>query len=529
MTGRSHRMPLGAPVLCVNPRMLRRLASLTAAVLATAAAPAVTAAAATPPPARHVWVIQLENKSYDDAFVKNMANQYLWRTLPQAGLLMRQYHGTGHASLDNYITQISGQAPNPLTQADCQLYTDVLPGIIGTDGQAIGQGCVYPPKVRTLVDQLEAKGLTWKGYMEDMGNDPAREPATCGNPTLNKQDPTQGATEQDQYAARHNPFVYFHSILDVPGRCAAHVVPLPPLADDLKQVATTPNFSWITPNLCNDGHDATPCKGKNTKGTNEGDLIAADAFLARWVPLIMKSKAFQQDGLLFITFDESSISDAASCCAEPAGLNTPLPGIGGPGGGRTGAILLSPFVKAGSTTDMPYNHYSFLKSLEQVFGIDEYLGYANLPGLTPFGDDVYSRPGGGPVPLPGAMLPGDAGSTGKAEPLRLRASFTRAPRSLAALRSRLAHGLGIRVRITGSDRNVSPVRVRLLRRVRAGVFVPVASSGRLRLLKGGAGTLTLRLTRAGRARLKPGRYVVVAEVVHEGKVQRRAKATTTVR
>jgi hypothetical protein len=512
--------------------MLRRLLTSVALALTLAAVTGSASASATavgPPPARHVWVIQLENKSYDDSFVKNMANQYLWRTLPQAGLLLRQYHGTGHASLDNYITQLSGQAPNALTQADCPFYTDVLPGIIGTDGQAVGQGCVYPPKVRTLVDQLEAKGLSWKGYMEDMGNDPAREPATCGNPRMNAADPTENATEKDQYAARHNPFVYFHSILDVPGRCQAHVVPLPPLVDDLRQVATTPNFSWITPNLCNDGHDATPCKGKNTKGTNEGDLIAADAFLARWVPLIMKSEAFRQDGLLFITFDESSISDAASCCAEPAGLNTPMPGIGGPGGGRTGAILLSPYVRAGSTTDVPYNHYSFLKSLEQVFGIDEYLGYADLPGLVPFGDDVYTRPGGGPVPLPGALLPGDAGSTGRARPLRLRATLVRPPHGLAALRGRLQSGLQVRIRVTGTDRNVSPVRVRLVRRVRAGVFTPVADSGRLRLLRGGTGVLTLRLARAGRARLRPGRYVAVAEVVHEGKVQRRARVVTTVR
>jgi hypothetical protein len=513
--------------------MLRRLTAVltlvTALAAAAAAAVGAVTAAAAPTPAKHVWVIQLENKSYDDSFVKNMANMYLWRTLPQAGLLMRQYHGTGHASLDNYITQLSGQAPNPITQADCPIYQDVLPGIIGTDGQALGAGCIYPPQVKTLVDQLEAKGLSWKGYMEDMGNDPAREPATCGNPVMNKQDPTQGAAANDQYAARHNPFVYFHSILDVPGRCQSHVVTLPPLADDLKSVATTPNFSWITPNLCNDGHDATPCKGKNTKGTNEGDLIAADAFLAKWVPTIMRSKAFQQDGLLFITFDESSISDAASCCAEPAGLNTPMPGIFGPGGGRTGAILLSPYVKAGSTTDTPYNHYSFLKSLEQVFGIDQYLGYANLPGLQPFGGDVYGRPAGGPVPLPGQLAPGDAGSTGKAVPLRVRLTVSPRPRTLPGLRAGFKRGLRVGVRVTGSDRGVSPVGVRVVRRGRGGVFTPVATSGRLRLLKDGRGTFVLRLTTSARRRLSRGTYVVLVEAFHENKVQRRARVTVRVR
>lgn len=507
-----------------SPRTVAFLLSVVAVLTAATAGPA----AAQAPPVRHVWIIQLENKSYDQAFVDNMANQYLWSTLPKAGRILRQYHGTGHASLDNYITQLSGQAPNPLTQADCPLYMNVLPGIMGTDGQVIGTGCVYPPQAKTLVDQLEAKGLSWKGYMQDMGNDPSREPARCGNPTLGQADGTQSATATDQYAARHNPFVYFHSILDVPGRCAAHVGPLPPLADDLGSVATTPNFSWITPNLCDDGHDATPCKGTNTKGTKEGDLIAADAFLARWVPEIVRSPAFKRDGLLLITFDESGLSDTVACCNEPAGLNTPAPGIFGPGGGRTGAVALSPFIRPGSTSDVPYNHYALLKSLEQLFGIDQYLGYAGLPGLAAFGADVYNRPEGGTVPLPGPLRPGDAGSTGTATPLKVRAAFERT-RTVGRLRARLAGGLRVRVRLTGSDRALAPVRVRLDRRLGKGRAVTVATGPRARTLKHGTGVVALRLRAAARRRLRPGTYVVVVEVLHENKVLKRQRTSFPVR
>lgn len=510
---------------------LRALAVLLATIAASAATTAAVAAApaqAAPPPIKHVWIIQLENKSYDQAFVNNMANQYLWATLPKAGEVLRQYHGTGHASLDNYITQISGQAPNPLTQADCPIYLDVLPGIMGTDGQALGTGCVYPPQVKTLVDQLEAKGLTWKGYMEDMGNDPAREPATCGNPQPGRPDPTQAATAKDQYAARHNPFVYFHSILDVPGRCAAHVGTLPPLADDLKTVASTPNFSWITPNLCNDGHDATPCKGPNTKGTTEGDLIAADAFLAKWVPQIMSSPAFKKDGLLLVTFDESGLSDAVSCCGEPAGLNTPAPGIMGPGGGRTGAVALSPYVQPGSVSDVPYNHYSLLKSLEQLFGIDDYLGYANMTGLVPFGADVYNRPGGGATTMPGPLQPGDAGSTGTASRLKVTARFEHA-RTVGRLRARLARGLRVKVKVTGSDRALNPVRVRLVRRLAAGRATTIATGPRARTLRAGTGTLTIRLGARARGRLRAGTYVLVVEVLHENAVLKRARVAFRVR
>lgn len=482
-----------------------------------------------PPPIKHVWIIQLENKSYDQVFIDNVANQYLWHTLPAAGEVMRQYHGTGHASLDNYISQISGQAPNPLTQADCPLYTNVLPGIMGTDGQVIGTGCVYPPQAKTLVDQLEAKGLTWKGYMQDIGNDPSREPATCGNPTLNSQDKTQSAAANDQYAARHNPFVYFHSILDVPGRCASHVGSLPPLADDLKSAATTPNFSWITPNLCDDGHDATPCAGTNSKGTKEGDLIAADAFLAKWVPEIMASPAFKQDGLLLITFDESGVSDSVSCCNEPAGLNTPAPGISGPGGGRTGAVALSPYVQPGTVSDVPYNHYSLLKSLEQIYGIDQYLGYANLPGLVPFGADVYNQPNGAKVVMPGPIKPGDAGSTGKAQKLKVRAQLDR-PRTVAQLRRRLGGaGLRVRLKLTGTDRALNGVRLRLARRVGQGRVAAISGTAATRTLKNGTGVVRIRLSAAKRRHLRPGTYVLVAEVIHENAVIGRSKVTFVVR
>ena len=473
------------------------------------------------PPIKHVWVIELENKTYDATFVNNK-NPYLGHLVPQAGSLMRKYYGTSHASLGNYVTQISGQAPNILTQADCLVYIDVLPGIIGTDEQAIGQGCVYPPQVKTLPDQLEAKGLTWKGYMEDLGNDPTRESTRCGAPKPNSQDHTQSATAKDQYAARHNPFVYFHSILDPPGRCAAHVGPLPPLADDLKSIATTPNFSWITPNLCNDAHDGTPCAGTNAKGTKDGGLVATDAFLAKWVPVIMNSPAFRADGLLLVMFDESDSSDSASCCGEPTGLNTPFPGISGSGGGITGAVALSQFIKPGSVDDTKYNHYSLLKSLEQIFGINQYLGYANMPGLSSFGDDVFNRPAGGAVTIPGATTPGT-------QKLAVHMSV-KVPKTLAGMRSRLRQGLAVTVTVTGTDHALYPVRVRLARAPahKGGRAVTIAAT-KARTLRNGRGTITLTASAKVRARLKRGHYLLIAESRHGSKAVGSASRTVNVR
>src|SRR3954452_8394433 len=259
---------------------------------------------------RHVFVIVLENENADTSFGPNSPAPYLAQTLTAQGQFLPNYFGVTHESLGNYVAMVSGQGSNVETQADCQFYTDVLPGLIGPDDQAIGQGCVYPSSVKTVTDQMSAAGLTWKGYMEDMGNDPARESSTCGHPAPNSQDKTQNATATDQYAARHNPFVYFHSLLDS-GACAANDVRLDALASDLAEKSTTPNFSFITPDLCNDGHDATCADG------GAGGLPAADTFLRTRVPRIVASKAFA-DGLLVITFDEAD-DDSTACCNEPTG------------------------------------------------------------------------------------------------------------------------------------------------------------------------------------------------------------------
>jgi hypothetical protein len=336
----------------------------------------------------HVFVIMLENKGFTEAFGADSKAPFLARSLPAQGALLRQYHAIGHESLDNYIAIVSGQAPNAVTQADCPLFLDFagLP-LLDPNGQAIGLGCVYPSLVKTLPDQLEAAGFTWKAYMEDMGNATPGERATCRHPALNQPDETQVARNGDQYAARHDPFVYFHSIIDDGARCDDHVVPLDELPADLSRASTIANYVFITPNLCNDGHDEHCVDGR------EGGLAAADGFLRHWVPMILDSPPYEEDGLLAVLFDEAegvgSNVDASACCNEPIGPNSPLPGITGLGGGRTGAVLLSPFIAPGTVSDTPYDHYSFLRSVEDLFALP-HLGYAAQAGLQPFGADVYT-------------------------------------------------------------------------------------------------------------------------------------------
>jgi phosphatidylinositol-3-phosphatase len=371
----------------------------------------------------HVFVIVLENKSfaelYGDGTTANPGSPYVTGSLLPQGTLLPNYYGIGHLSNPNYVALISGQGPNPQNQADCQSYDDFLPSpavLDPTNGQAVGQGCVFPRNVPTLPNQLDAAHLTWRGYMEDMGDELGREPAHCGEPAFLTQsqgprDVTQTAAADDQYAARHNPFVYFHSIVDT-GECHENVLPLGDtdatamgavLSKDLQTVSTTPNFSFITPDLCHDGHDATCADPKEP-----GGIAGIDEFLGTWVPLIEASPAFQQDGLLVITTDESewnqSEQDSSSCCGEQPGPDTPMPGITGIGGGRTGSFVIGRCVAPGVTDPTAYNHYSLLRSFEDLFGVSSggadghgHLGYA--AGTTSFGPDVFSS-----CPAPVAVL-----------------------------------------------------------------------------------------------------------------------------
>ena len=364
--------------------------SLLALLLLAALGSTSAQAAKKLPHINNVFIIVLENENADSTFGPD-APAYLAKKLPSKGLFMPDYYATGHLSLDNYISMVSGQAPNPQTQADCQMFSDFLPGIPAADGQVIGTGCVYPTAVQTVADQLEKEGLGWKGYMEDMANGAPAAPVSCRHPAIGAMDDTQHAEVGDQYATRHNPFMYFHSIIDDKKSCNANDVDLSHMAKDLKKRRTTAAYNFITPNLCHDGHDEPCVNGE------PGGLVSANKFLEQKVPQIMHSPAYERHGLIVITFDEAEAiggeGDSSACCNEQPGPNTTSPGFTtpGPGGGRIGAVLLSPCIRSGSTTDQDYNHYSLLRSVEDNFDLS-HLGFAGQQRLRPFGTDVLNRP-----------------------------------------------------------------------------------------------------------------------------------------
>ncbi len=366
---------------------------------------------------KHVFIITLENENYAITFGSGTKAPYLANTLAAQGALLQSYYGTGHVSLDNYVSMISGQAGTPQTTNDCTTYADfsASSSTLDANGQVLGTGCVYPTSVKTIADQLTAAGLTWKAYMEDMGNDPARESATCGRPALNTADLTQTAEAPsasvpagDMYAARHNPFVYFHTIIDNATLCNSQVVNYSKLATDLASISTTANLTFITPNLCDDGHDAPCANGQ------PGGLTSVNTWLQTAIPMIMASPAYKQDGLIIINFDEGTYTLSVNssggyvltfpgsvCCGEVKGPNLgsyPITSAigsytltyGNYGGDNTGAVLLSPFIKAGTVSTVAYNHYSMLRTIEDIFGLS-HLGYAAQSGLAPFGTDIFTN------------------------------------------------------------------------------------------------------------------------------------------
>ena len=367
--------------------MLVRAGLLFCVTVVLVAAFSASAHAAELPQIKHLFVIVEENENAEDTFGAEPPAPYLGKTMVEEGALLPNYFGIGHQSLDNYLALISGQPPNLATQTDCLIYTDMLPATTEPNGVAVGQGCVFPSSVQTIAGQLEETGHTWRSYNQDMAAGVKEgEATTCRHPSIGSYDQTQLASATNQYAARHDPFVYFHSITDSE-TCNRNVVDLTRLPQDLESLSTSPEYAFITPDLCFDGHDSTCADGVSPAG-----FTGINAFLEEWVPRIKASPAYRDHGAIMVTFDESE-TGAESCCNEPLGPNTLNNGgsMPGNGGGRVGAVIESPCIKPGTISLDDYNHFSALRWMENNWELP-HLADASTEALRPFGSDVFTNP-----------------------------------------------------------------------------------------------------------------------------------------
>ena len=259
--------------------------------------PTSTIIPGTVPNFSHIILIIFENREYGSVVgngswpnFNNLASDYV---------LLTQSYAVSHPSLPNYIALTSGSTQG--ITSDCtSCFVDVI----------------------NIADILEQNGKSWKGYMEDMPS-----PCYIGN--------------SGDYVQKHNPFVYYDDIRTNSDRCASHVVPLTQFDTDLAN-NQLPDFSWITPNLCNDGHDCSSS--------------TADSFLGSEVSKILASPSFDQNSLLIITFDEGT--SGASCCGLPSSA-----------GGHIATLLISSLAKASYQDSTPYDHYSILRTMADAWGL----------------------------------------------------------------------------------------------------------------------------------------------------------------
>jgi phosphatidylinositol-3-phosphatase len=339
------------------------------------------------PPIKHVFVVMLSDEPYASVFGPTSAARYLSGTLEHKGELLVHYDAVAHEELANEVGLLSGQGPTAETAADCPNYTEITGASTGPEEQVLGSGCVYPASTQTLASQLTAKHLTWRAYVQGI-DEAGAQAGACAHPVLGQADPTAAQTASTgAYATFRNPFVYFGSVIDSP-MCATDDVGLAGLKGDLAAVKSTPSFSYVVPDRCHDGNP-TPC----TPGAPAG-MASADAFLKEVVPEITGSKAYKQNGLLVITVDEAPSSgefaDSSSCCGQPLFPNAPAKTLAGAprGGGAVGALLLSPFVKGATTSQGAYNHFSLLRTIEDLFSL-KHLGYAGLPAVKSFEPEMF--------------------------------------------------------------------------------------------------------------------------------------------
>lgn len=236
----------------------------------------------------------MENKSpaqaLEGSYTSSLAKNYA---------LLGNYTAVAHPSLPNYLALTSGKTY----------------GVADDGYYRLPQGGIG--------DQLTAAGISWRAYMEGMSGD-------C-------------MTEAGSYVLRHNPFAYYG------GRCPANVVSFDRLAGDL--ASNTPQYSWISPDMCNDTHDCPVQTG--------------DAWLASIVPQILASPAWKHDGVLFIVWDEAE----------------------DPRSNAVAALVIAPKLRA-HTSAVAYDHYSLLATVEDLLGVQR-LG--NAVRATAIDDVIAAR------------------------------------------------------------------------------------------------------------------------------------------
>jgi phosphatidylinositol-3-phosphatase len=326
-------------IVCVLWTVVALLAASSAPVGAATARPAV-------PRLGHVFLIIGENTDYSHVTATN--SPYTMLTLKPRSAWMSNYHAATHWSQANYVALMSGQFNH------CQQQ----------DG-----GIACHQDVDNLYHQLDLAGTSWKTWLEDEG-------ARCGNTVI--QNGTEKLSKSGDcvphgdcpltgFYTTGNPPIVFDDI-EGPGgvfsatspsqECLQRDVQAGPQMSTFNAAllaGTVPRFNFIIPNGCEDA--LGNCAPTNNRYTQFDD------FLAREVPLIQASPAYDRNAVIVVLFDEDQ---------RQGGINPKDPLTAG---GHTICFLIGPGVKPGSYGRTTYS-YSVLRMLQDGYGVGPYLGHA---------------------------------------------------------------------------------------------------------------------------------------------------------
>ncbi len=312
--------------------------------------PVAPSARLTPPVARvprydHVFLFYFENQDVR-AIVGNHRQAPYYNSLMPRGSSLDQLYAEEHPSDANYLALAGGSAF----------------GIPLTDPLELNSR--YTIRAANLGDRVDAAGETWKAYEESSAG-------PCDD------------TVHGYYWDDDLPMLYFADVRNRPAYCSAHVVPLESMATDLARAATTPAFTWVGINDCDDMEGC--------------GIRAGDRFLANQLGQIMRSPAWRrQRSLAVITFDEDAYDHERPAQRVPT------------------LVLGSAGVRRGYVSGVRYTHYSLLRTIEAALGLgtltrnDRYaqpvndIFRAHAPGAIAPPSPYRAKGGGAPSPVPRA-------------------------------------------------------------------------------------------------------------------------------
>ncbi|KAI8868676.1 phosphoesterase-domain-containing protein [Ramicandelaber brevisporus] len=236
-------------------------------------------------PGKHfnrVFIVIFENTSFDEVY-----NDPYFKQLADQGLLLTNFYAITHPSQPNYIALTYGST-----------------GGVTSDSN-------YNISGKSIVDLLEAKGVSWKAYQE-------KYPGGCSK-----------TSSSSTYRRKHNPFISYVNVQNNAAWCAK-IVNSNQLSTDLANNAV-PQFSFYTPDMNNDAHDT--------------DIPYASNWLQGFLPSLLNDPNLSQDTAFVLTFDEDDKSQ----------------------GNQIYTAILGKGVTPGTTDDTQYTHYSLLRTIEDNF------------------------------------------------------------------------------------------------------------------------------------------------------------------